>query len=482
MTDLKIDLSKIKDELNKEKIINQVPKTRVKKIIFYLVVFLIIIGSSLGLQNVFSTKDNGNDNVGIWTQIKHLLISKDKTLAGEQDDRINFLLLGMGGPGHDGPYLTDTIILASFQPSTKKVALISIPRDMVVPIPGHGWQRINSINSYGESQEAGSGGKFAKDTIEQVLQIPIHYYVRADFTGFSDFINQLGGIKVCVDNGFTDQEYPAANYLYQTVSFEQGCQKMDGDTALKFVRSRHGNNGEGSDFARGERQRKVIMAVKDKIFSLNTLLNPIAIKGLIDQFNEHISTNLEIGQMLKLAQLGQGLTQDNITNAGLTDGPNGLLEVLIGEDGAFLLQPKGGNFDSVRELVKNIFGQPTTADSQKQAAEETKQIKEEEKIIKKENAKIEVRNGTMITGLAAKSQNYLISLGYDVPSIGNAPFRDYEKSVVYDLSSGQFPKTMEFIIDKLEANVSSQIPSWLTTVAKGDIVIILGQEAEKLNL
>jgi LCP family protein required for cell wall assembly len=114
----------------------------------------------------------------------------------------------MGGVGHDGPFLTDTIILASIKPSKKQVALISIPRDMAAPIPDRGWGKINAANAYAEAQTAGEGGEEVRATLAKLFDLPIHYYVRVDFNGFMELIDKLGGVDVYVERSFIDNQFP----------------------------------------------------------------------------------------------------------------------------------------------------------------------------------------------------------------------------------------------------------------------------------
>jgi len=490
MPNLKIDFSKIKEEVEEEKSFPleekeglSKPTTKKRRVITCLVIFLIAFFLIWGAKSLLSQDNELSPQPSLWTQITHLITSRDKALQGEDTGRINFLLLGMGGAGHDGPYLSDTIILASLDVKNKKVALLSIPRDLVMPIPGYGWRKINNANAYGEMEKPGFGSDLAVKTISSVLQIPIHYYLRVDFSGFTEFINETGDLKICVDKSFTDNEYPTDDHKIQTISFSTGCQMMNGETALKFVRSRHGNNGEGSDFARSKRQQKVILALKEKLLSIPTLANPLNIKRIYDQYNDHVATNMEIWEMLRLAKLAHGINQENIITYGLDDGPGGYLEVLIGEDGAFLLQPPGGDFSRIRQLVANIF----QADTEKPAEQKETTVTTEEKPVEKvpvkklESSKIEIRNGTFITGLASKAQTYLQNAGYNVPTVGNTPFRDYEKNVVYDLSGGKFPETIKFLTENLKANVSDTIPNWIKNISTNDIVLILGKEAGGLD-
>lgn len=128
------------DLLNDQQNLTGKPKRKIK-LISKIIIYLLIIFVILFLVFSFSVITSGENlsktlgNVGLWGQIKHLISSDDKKLIGEGLDRINVLLLGMGGIEHEGPFLTDTIMIASFKPSTNQIALISVPRDLSVPIP-----------------------------------------------------------------------------------------------------------------------------------------------------------------------------------------------------------------------------------------------------------------------------------------------------------------------------------------------------------
>ncbi len=492
MDTIQIDLSKMASDSGEQPSLpppDQLPPRRRRRTtwaILFLIAVVIVGGIIITSGGKADADGAAAEQPGLWTQIKRLVTSGDKELAGEADGRINFLLLGMGGLGHDGPYLTDTIILASLDPETKQVALLSIPRDLVIPIPGYGWRKINNANAYGEVKEAGSGPRLAAQTISSVFAVPIHYYVRVDFAGFREFIDEFGGIEVCVDNTFTDYQYPTADYGTQTIRFEEGCQKMDGETALQFARSRHGNNGEGSDFARSRRQQKVILATKEKVLSFGNLINPLTFRKLYGQYTDHVATNMELWELLRLANMVKDVDRDTIISHGLTEGPGGHLEVVIGEDGAFLLQPPGGNFDAIRDLVANILGQDTDAATvvTNQAEPEPVVDEEKEQLLKqatKENVSIEIRNGTFVSGLAGQTQSHLDSLGFDVPTTGNAPFRDFERTVIYNLSDEAELDTITYLTEELSANVATNVPSWVFNIAESDIVVIMGEAAANLS-
>jgi len=133
---------------------------------------------------------------GLLGKIKHLVFQKQVALEGDHDDRTNILVLGQGGPGHDGPFLTDTIIIASIKPSTGQIGFISIPRDLAVNIPGQGVRKINHANAFGEAQKNNLGPALAASVIHDTFNIDIHYYIRVDFKAFEEIIDDDNGIPL----------------------------------------------------------------------------------------------------------------------------------------------------------------------------------------------------------------------------------------------------------------------------------------------
>ncbi len=453
-------------------------KTTVKIIVF-ITVFLFIFSSTI----VMSDQDPHSwvYKIPILGQIKHLAESSEKNLKGETEDRINILLLGIGGENHEGGYLTDTIILASLQPSTKKVALLSIPRDMSIPV-NKSWMKINSINAYAEANEEGSGGEAISKALSDVLNIPIHYYIRIDFQGFVNIIDELGGIKVNVENTLDDPRYPIAGMedaedyesRYEHLYIEAGIHKMDGELALKYARSRHSSGIEGSDFARAHRQQLILEAVKNKLFSKSTLFRPTIIKNIYNELTDHISTNMEIWEMLKLWNMFGDISKENIINKVLDNTANGMLIDMITQEGAYILTPRAGNFSEIEYFVKNIFSE----DNLKKMTN-----------IKVDNATLEIKNGTWINGLANQFAQQLKEYGFEIVNISNCSRRDFEKSVIYDLTFGEKINSLSVLKNKTGANVSFEIPQWLQDEIKEqnaniknpvqpDFLLILGQSAQ----
>lgn len=437
--------------------------------------------------NILQSKNGQNSWVNyipIIGQIKNLAESAERPLKGEDRDRINILLLGIGGVGNDAPNLTDTMMVVSLQPSTKKVAMVSIPRDLLVPVEGHGWQKINSIDSYAEQANPGSGGLATAQAVSNIIAQPIDYYVRVDFNGFENFVDQLGPLNICVDRAFDDYTYPVAgqenNPVYVNrfvhLHFDAGCQTMDGKTALEFSRSRHSLSAEGTDFARAARQQKVMSAIKDKIFSVNTLMSPQLIASLIGSISSHVNTNLQIWEIVKIANNYKDTKNEDIIHKVLDNSPAGLLVDGVSQDGAYILTPKNGDFTQVQYLFAQIFAADTAAAA---AVADTGA-----------NANVEILNGTWVNGLASRYSTDLGQAGFKIVNVANAGAQDYQKTVIYDLSNGQKNKALQNLQQKMNANVSTTEPDWLkaylaqpvaglSSSSLPDLVVVLGQDADK---
>lgn len=488
---------KIEEELGEEFFQDQVQKPKKRrlglKIGGFLLVFVLLF--------IFTALISGDsyyswmEKVPVLGKLVGLVESSDRDLKGEKEDRINILLLGMGGKKHEGGYLTDTIMLVSIQPSSKKVALMSIPRDLVIMVDGLGWQKVNAINALAERKKKDSGSEAVSQALSNVLDIPIHYYFRVDFEGFVNIIDKLGGLDVYVENTLSDYSYPISgqednpNYYarFEHLYIEKGWQKMDGTLALKFARSRHGQGVEGSDFARSKRQQKIIQAVKDKLLKSENLLKPAMMASIISELNEHVSYNVKTWEALKFWSKFKDVSSDNISNYGLDDGPKGLLYSDRSSAGAYILRPRSGDFSEIRYLVKNFF--PETK-------EEYQREKEKEKVVElgenTQEAVVEVKNGTWITGLASKTAIDLEKNKFTVSKIGNSSKRDFKKTAIYDLSYGKKDEALKFLKDFLAADVFFEIPSWLANDIKKetgdtagivpDFIIILGETASNLSI
>ncbi len=304
------------------------------------------------------------------------------------------VLLGYGGGAHEGGKLTDSIMVAYFEPKLQRISLISVPRDVWVSLPvvegapETSW-KINAAYAIGADDrryqqkplqftgEAG-GGEMAKYALTKVLGLPIHKFVALDFYGFTKTINTLGGVTVRVDKTFDDYQYPIAGLekescgrsdaditalaatmsasqleqsftcRYEHLHFDVGRQVMDGETALKFVRSRHAVQ-DGGDFGRAARQRNVIMAVKEKVLSLNFL--PKAIP-FVNTLAGSLTTDLTLSDMETFLQFQNEIKDYEIRTIALTD--KNVLDLARSQDGQMILQPKAGEeqWQSIHDYIQ----------------------------------------------------------------------------------------------------------------------------------
>jgi len=364
------------------------------------------------------------------------------------DSKLNILLLGIGGEGHAGPQLTDTIIYASFDRSTNKLGLVSIPRDMAYPLGAGQFEKINAVNAYNEQTHPGQGADFTAQDFSKLFNVRIDRVVKIDFKGFAQLVDSLGGVDISVPTSFTDYTYPTDDdgpnpYKVQTISFTKGMQHMDGKRALEFVRSRHGTNGEGSDFARGRRQQLVIGAVRDKLLSLGTLSNPKTMSEIWTSLSSHIQTNLTAWDLIKLAPLAVHFSSENIISHVLTDDPK-TGELVMGDTSNYMMFPRNSDWTQIRDIMADPFTSRQELAKLDHASS---------------NVSVEIKNGTLRTGLAAQAAAKLQTDGYTVLSSSNAAHRGYEKTVIYDLTNGKLPEEVARLKRVLDANVASVSPS-----------------------
>lgn len=273
--------------------------------------------------------------------------------------------MGKGGEGHAGGDLTDTIILASISLTQKTANLISIPRDIWVPEIR---AKINSAYYWGkEKPEFGGGLSFAKKNVENIVGIPVNYALVLDFSSFKEIIDALGGVNIDVDNSFTDNLYPIEGReedlcegdkefkcRYKTVHFERGINYMDGTTALKFVRSRNGDNGENTDIAREARQQKVISAIKNKILSKKTLFNPFKLIRVWSVVKSYVETDIDLTSMIVLAKKVVEIDGNIVTSVVPED-------ILINPpknqryDNQYVFIPKAGDWSQLQNWIKETL-------------------------------------------------------------------------------------------------------------------------------
>jgi len=423
-----------------------------------LISLALVVGTTgfLGMKFYFAHQDifdrSGDGALALRSNID------PSELNGEGDGRVNILLIGIGGEGHPGGELADTIIVASVDPFAKEVSMLSIPRDMYVDIPGYWSTRINAAHAIGEEEgfeEEGypdGGPGLLQKTLEETLDIPIHYYTRVDFTGFKEAVDAVDGVVLDVEVPVYD---PTFDWEWRTLDVGVGEQYFDGERALFYARSR--KTSPGGDFDRSDRQRALLVALKDKVFSLGTFANPLKIGSLIDAVGKGVKTNLSISEILRLYEIAGEITEDKVVSVGLDNGPDGyLMGQTIG--GASVLVPVGGDYTQIQEFVRSIFV---------------------DGFIKDEGATVEVFNGTTIEGLATNYAAELGTYGYNIVNLGNMTDTGYTTTVFMDLSDTN-PYTKRYLEQRLGvlAVDKSKLPVELQN-STSDFVIILGTDAQE---
>src|SRR3989344_8356231 len=230
-------------------------------------------------------------------RLAYSVLTGDTKSIKEYQGRTNIAILGISGGERDGADLTDTIMLVSIDITKKDVALVSVPRDVWIPSMK---AKINAAYHYGEKKKPDEGGLIlAKSAISEALGQPVAYAVLLNFADFKYIIDVVGGVDVNVQVGFEDDKFPIPGKeddfcagdpdfacRFEHVRFEKGVLHMDGETALKYVRSRQAQNGEGTDFARSRRQQELLLALKEKILSRKLLSNPSQAIGLLTNIDD----------------------------------------------------------------------------------------------------------------------------------------------------------------------------------------------------
>ncbi|HUD10324.1 MAG TPA: LCP family protein [Candidatus Saccharimonadales bacterium] len=389
-------------------------------------------------------------------------------LNGEGSGRINVLLLGIGGGDHEGPDLTDTMLVASINPVNNTAALLSIPRDLWVKMPNNyisNYQKINAAYESGKYEYLGTedgsnsnqkaidaGFKAVDGTVEQVLGIPINYTVLVNFQAFQQAVNTVGSVTINVPTELYDPTMAWANNGNPVIA-AAGAQTMDGSKALMYVRSRETT----SDFARTQRQRSVILALKQKVLTLGTLSNPLKISQLLSTFGSNVRTDISLKDANAMYSLIKNISNNKFKSLGLADAPNNFVTTGT-EDNVSIVEPTAGlyNYSQIQSYVRNTL---------------------KDGYIAKENADIMILNGTTTPGLANTVASTLKSYGYRVGAVGNAPTLTYQKTVIVDLTGGKDKYTSHYLQNRLHAKAVETIPDKTIQPNGANFVIILGEDA-----
>lgn len=354
----------------KRKILNHVWVVR-SAIILGIVALLYLLW--LGINTLFHNLGIANYG-GLVTSFVFTPSSRVSSHLG----RTNILVMGKGGEGHEAPDLTDTIIFVSVPHQKGGILTVSIPRDIWVPSIR---AKINSAYYWGNQKKppqsddkgqivAGGGITMAASSVEEIVGQPIHYGLVIDFSGFKELVDVIGGIEVDVENSFTDNYYPIPgreNDLcpgvkveaggqekypcrYESVSFGEGINWMDGQTALKFVRSRRAEGVEGTDLARAKRQERVIAAIKNRMLSREVIFSPQKLRAIIDVAGRYLETNIPTESAAFIARKIL-VNRDRLNSLTIPE------EYLINPpqdqkyDFLYVFAPRSGNWNEVNRFI-----------------------------------------------------------------------------------------------------------------------------------
>ena len=421
------------------------------------------------LPNSGSEKRAGADTASVPDGNSEAAVSVPAKQAS--DPRYAFLLLGYGGGGHDGAYLTDSMMVVIVDPTKKSLSMLSIPRDAWVPLIFNGQTAVyNKINTgyafakdsslypdrlpaYRGSQGAGT---FAMDTVSRLLGIPISYYVALDFTGFRQMIDAVGGIDVDVPDSFSANypvnDDPEIDPRWMVVRFNKGMQHMNGERAIEYARAREtiDNISEGSDFARSRRQRLIMEAFKTRLMQASGLIH---LPQLLAIAKDHVDTNYSLPSAAQLGQLIMDWKSVQFYQTALTN--QNYLSDASGPSGTYILVPDapGYSWSQIRAFARQMWQNPALG-------------------VAMANTEIVVENDTGVAGTAGRLGTALAKLGYriGIPTTGTTR----TSSQIVDGTGGNG----EAIVRQLQADLKVQLPETQAdgSAADGKITIQLGSD------
>jgi LCP family protein required for cell wall assembly len=425
------------------------PRRRLKRVLksIAIIIGIIIIASIIyvAYKFVVDTGKVASGNIfGLFSNTK---------LKGEDQGRVNILLAGDSSddPGHGGADLTDSIMVISINTQNNTAMLLSIPRDMWVNVPGHGYEKINAVYEQG-------GMSSLEQVAGQITGMTMDYYALSDYTAFRDAVNAVGGITV-------DIQSPDPRGIYDpniavdgggTLKLANGVQTLNGQTALNLARARNdptpsGQVGYGlpnGDFDRTADQRLMLEALKTKITTTGVLANPVKIGELLDSLGNNLKTDFQTDQLVRLYDIGKKLTSSNLKSVSLST----QLTNYTSPDGESALVPIDGitDYSGIQAYIKQQTS--TTA-------------------VGKEGATAVVLNASGTNGLAKSTSTYLTSKGIDVTKYATSPVTVTGNTLV-DNSGGKDPATLALINSLYNPSVNPNSP--LASEYGVDFVIILG--------
>jgi LCP family protein required for cell wall assembly len=279
-------------------------------------------------------------------------------------DRTNLLVMGYGGGGHDGSYLTDSMLIISVLPQSHHTSLISVPRDLWIQYPPNSgnYTKINSIYELASNNNADpqAGGDAADQKVSSITGMQVNHWLTIDFTGFKKVIDSIGGIDVNVPDSF-NACYPknddaSVDPSWITVQFNQGMQHMDGNTAIEYARAREPmdvcgqgtseNLAELTDFGRSARQQIIIKAVLAKVKQISTWPH---LYSAMDALQQTIRTNMSFADLSAFA-LKMDLNDPKAARIGLSN--QNVLQDSQSNDRQYILTAANGDWGAIPTYIQ----------------------------------------------------------------------------------------------------------------------------------
>ena len=402
--------------------------------------------------------------------------------------QVNILLLGSDERVSDGePPRTDTMLLLTLNLERNTAGLISLTRDLWLPIPGYSLTtKINTAYEKGElSGYPGGGAQLAKDTVSGFIGQPVHYYVQADFNGFVRFIDEIDGVTIDVRQTIHDEDYPTLDFGYQTFHLEAGRQHLDGQTALKYARTRNMD----SDYGRAARQQQLLRAVVDKVMAADMIPTLIArAPQLMNAMWGSVSTDMPLTKAAELANHVRG----NSFEVRQLVLDNRFGEETYSANGAWILLP---NRDLIRPELRQFFDPTATSAIETETTVSPSSASQPlppsragllvseangansqttARVLAAREANLEILNGTGRPGIAALMQQELEAMGWQVASIGDADRTDYQRTLLVNYNTDE--SLIREIGLQLELSTSIYSVPGLLIPETTDLRIVIGED------
>src|SRR6266851_5103490 len=391
--------------------------------------------------------------------------------------KVNILLLGMGGYENDAPFLTDSIMAVTIDPASNRVSMVSIPRDLVVRMnlqdnPNRIW--VNKINAAYEVpyvsiiccvaaqfQGRDGGGYAAEHEVGKVTGLTFDRYIAVDFVAFRDMVNALGGVDVCLSTPLDDWSYPNYSNGYMPIHFRAGCQHLNGEQALEIARSRHAVQPEqSSDFGRARRQQDIMQAIKKRATTVNGFSKA---PQLLTALQNNIKTDMSLSDMRAIYDWGKNLPDSSIIRTALT-APSGAADGNLLDSGNCGMGPyvsqlcaDDPSFNQIHRYLANVLIDTKTL---------------------AEKAPIQFANGASnFSDLASRITSMFDPTGLQLAD--PVAHRASSTTLILDYSGGQFPLTVKYLYNFFGGTVVAATPSSYPPASGQQtygIVVILGHD------